>query len=151
MIYSLHIVCICIYLFYTYSQVHGDDKGLVLPPRVASIQGIVIPCGITATMSTAEKELLQSECVKLVDELSKDDRFRVKGDFRNNRTPGWKFNHWELKGVPVRIELGPKDLEKNQVTFVRRDNLQRIAVERNTVATALDRLLKDIQALLFYK
>lgn len=97
-------------------------------------------------MSTIEKELLQSECVKLVDELSKDGKFRVKGDFRNNRTPGWKFNHWELKGVPVRIELGPKDMEKNQVTFVRRDTLQRTTVNRDTVATALDCLLRDIQA-----
>ncbi|GAB1869130.1 Bifunctional aminoacyl-tRNA synthetase [Camponotus japonicus] len=127
-------------------MVHGDDKGLVLPPCVASIQGIVIPCGITANMSTIEKELLQSECVKLVDELSKDGKFRVKGDFRNNRTPGWKFNHWELKGVPVRIELGPKDMKKNQVTFVRRDNLQRTTVNRDTVAASLDCLLKDIQA-----
>ncbi|KMQ96779.1 bifunctional aminoacyl-trna synthetase [Lasius niger] len=132
-------------------MVHGDDKGLVLPPHVASIQGIVIPCGVTANMSTTEKELLQSECVKLVDELSKDGKFRVKGDFRNNRTPGWKFNHWELKGVPVRIELGPKDMEKNQVTFVRRDNLQKITAERKMVAIALDCLLKDIQAQLFYR
>ncbi|KAL6440058.1 hypothetical protein ACFW04_002999 [Cataglyphis niger] len=127
-------------------MVHGDDKGLVLPPCVASIQGIVIPCGITANMSTMKKELLQGECVKLVDELSKDGKFRVKGDFRNNRTPGWKFNHWELKGVPVRIELGPKDMEKNEVTFVRRDNLQRTTVKREEVATSLDCLLKDIQA-----
>ncbi|EFN67176.1 Bifunctional aminoacyl-tRNA synthetase [Camponotus floridanus] len=126
-------------------MVHGDDKGLVLPPCIASIQGIVIPCGITANMSTIEKELLQSECVKLVDELSKVSKFRVKGDFRNNRTPGWKFNHWELKGVPVRIELGPKDMKKNQVTFVRRDNLQRTTVNRDTVAASLDCLLKDIQ------
>lgn len=134
------------YRIYIYSQIHGDDKGLVLPPCVASIQGIVIPCGITANMSTIEKELLQNECVKLVDELSKDGKFRVKGDFRNNRTPGWKFNHWELKGVPVRIELGPKDMDKNQVTFVRRDTLQRTTVNRDTVVTALDCLLKDIQA-----
>ncbi|KAM0731770.1 Bifunctional glutamate/proline--tRNA ligase [Formica fusca] len=127
-------------------MVHGDDKGLVLPPCVASIQGIVIPCGITANMPMIKRELLQGECVKLVDELSKDGKFRVKGDFRNNRTPGWKFNHWELKGVPVRIELGPKDMEKNQVTFVRRDNLQRTTVKRDMVATSLDCLLKDIQA-----
>lgn len=138
---NANIFMLCIYL-----QVHGDDKGLVLPPCVASIQGIVIPCGITANMPMIKRELLQGECVKLVDELSKDGKFRVKGDFRNNRTPGWKFNHWELKGVPVRIELGPKDMEKNQVTFVRRDNLQRTTVKRDMVATSLDCLLKDIQA-----
>lgn len=80
-----------------------------------------------------------------MDELSKDKSLRVKADYRNNRTPGWKFNHWELKGVPVRIELGPKDLEKNQVTFVRRDNFQRVFANRSEVLVALHTLLTDIQ------
>lgn len=80
-----------------------------------------------------------------MDELSKDKSLRVKADYRNNRTPGWKFNHWELKGVPVRIELGPKDLEKNQVTFVRRDNFQRVFANRSEVLVALPTLLTDIQ------
>lgn len=71
---------------------------------------------------------------------------RLKVDFRSNRTPGWKFNHWELKGVPVRIELGPKDLKKAEVTFVRRDTSERIVVKRVDVLSALHNLLADIQS-----
>lgn len=86
-----------------------------------------------------------SECNKLLNELSEDKTLRVKADYRSNRTPGWKFNHWELKGVPVRVELGPKDLEKNQVTFVRRDNAERVAANRSEAVTALRTLLTNIQ------
>jgi len=117
----------------------------VLPPNVAPVQVIVIPCGIVASMSESTKKELLTECVSLVDQLSKKGKFRVKGDFRNNRTPGWKFNHWELKGVPIRIELGPRDMEKNQVTFVRRDNFQRIAVKKDDVITSLASMLNDVQ------
>ncbi|XP_043604347.1 LOW QUALITY PROTEIN: bifunctional glutamate/proline--tRNA ligase [Bombus pyrosoma] len=126
-------------------MVHGDDKGLVLPPNVACIQAIIVPCGITASTTPQQRELLFSECNKLLGELSKDS-LRVKADYRSNRTPGWKFNHWELKGVPVRIEVGPKDLNKNQVTFVRRDNSERIFAKRPDVVTALHTLLTNIQA-----
>ncbi|XP_068987174.1 bifunctional glutamate/proline--tRNA ligase [Bombus flavifrons] len=126
-------------------MVHGDDKGLVLPPNVACIQAIIVPCGITASTTPQQRELLFSECNKLLGELSKDS-LRVKADYRSNRTPGWKFNHWELKGVPVRIEVGPKDLNKNQVTFVRRDNSERVFAKRPDVVTALHTLLTSIQA-----
>ncbi|KAK9303850.1 hypothetical protein QLX08_004581 [Tetragonisca angustula] len=132
-------------------MIHGDDKGLILPPNVACIQAIIVPCGITANTTPQQRELLFSECNKLLDELSKDKTLRVKADYRNNRTPGWKFNHWELKGVPIRIELGPKDLEKNQVTFVRRDNFERVFANRAEVITALHTLLIDIQANMFSK
>jgi len=117
----------------------------VLPPNVAPIQVVVIPCGIVASIAESTKKDLLTECVSLVDQLSKKGKFRVKGDFRNNRTPGWKFNHWELKGVPIRIELGPRDMEKNQVTFVRRDNFQRIAVKKDDVITSLASMLNDVQ------
>ncbi|XP_076223638.1 glutamyl-prolyl-tRNA synthetase [Nomia melanderi] len=127
-------------------MVHGDDKGLVLPPNVACIQAIIVPCGITANTTLEQREHLSAECNKLLDELSKDKTVRVKADYRSNRTPGWKFNHWELKGVPVRIELGPKDLEKEQVTFVRRDTSERVVAKRIEVLSALHNLLADIQS-----
>ncbi|OAD62174.1 Bifunctional glutamate/proline--tRNA ligase [Eufriesea mexicana] len=127
-------------------MVHGDDKGLVLPPNVAGIQAIIVPCGITANTTPKQREILFSECNKLLEELSKDKTLRIKADYRNNRTPGWKFNHWELRGVPVRIELGLKDLEKNQVTFVRRDISERIFTNRLEVVSVLHTLLIDIQA-----
>lgn len=117
----------------------------MLPPKVASVQAVVVPCGITASTTATQREILKSECKKLVDNLMDSGLFKVYGDFRNNRTPGWKFNHWELKGVPVRIELGPKDLEKNQVTFVRRDTSERSTAKNDEVIAALASLLEDIQ------
>ncbi|KOC60945.1 Bifunctional glutamate/proline--tRNA ligase [Habropoda laboriosa] len=126
-------------------MVHGDDKGLVLPPNVACIQAVIIPCGIAANTTSEQRDLLFSECNKLLNELSEDKTLRVKADYRSNRTPGWKFNHWELKGVPIRIELGPKDLKQDQVTFVRRDNYERVVAKRPEVVTSLRTLLIDIQ------
>ncbi|XP_012532883.1 bifunctional glutamate/proline--tRNA ligase [Monomorium pharaonis] len=126
-------------------MVHGDDRGLVLPPNVAPVQIVVIPCGISASMSELKKNELLTECMTLVERLEKEGKFRVKGDFRESRTPGWRFNHWELKGVPIRIELGPKDLEKNQVTLVRRDTFQRTTGNKDDVVQLLDSVLKNMQ------
>ncbi|XP_011498615.1 PREDICTED: bifunctional glutamate/proline--tRNA ligase [Ceratosolen solmsi marchali] len=132
-------------------MVHGDDKGLVLPPRVASIQAVIVPCGITASTTQEQKERLLRECDKLEEELKRSGKLRVKGDYRDNYSPGWKFNHWELKGVPVRVELGPKDLEKGQVTFVRRDSSNRIVASRSNAYDFLLDLLDEIQSNLFVK
>lgn len=76
--------------------VHGDDKGLVLPPRVADIQAIVVPCGITASSSADERAKLMDSCKDLVKDLIAAG-LRAEGDYRDNYSPGWKFNHWELK------------------------------------------------------
>ncbi|XP_012277238.1 bifunctional glutamate/proline--tRNA ligase [Orussus abietinus] len=126
-------------------MVHGDDKGLVLPPKVAAIQAVIVPCGITASTTLEQRQHLLSECAKLEKELNKDAILRIKGDYRENYSPGWKFNHWELKGVPIRVELGPKDLEKKQVTFVRRDTSQRLTTSRNDVFKSASKLLQEIQ------
>jgi len=94
-------------------MVHGDNKGLVLPPRVAPIQVVVIPVPF--------KNIDPSdECLKVTRQLQ-EAGFRVKDDLRDNYSPGWKYSHWELKGVPLRIEIGPRDIEKKQVRVVRRD------------------------------
>lgn len=98
-------------------MVHGDDKGLVLPPRVAPLQVVVIPLPFKG----CDTSILVGAAEELTAEL-KAAGFRVRCDTRENYTPGWKYNHWELKGVPLRIELGPKDLEQRSVRFVRRDN-----------------------------
>ncbi|XP_024936533.1 bifunctional glutamate/proline--tRNA ligase isoform X2 [Cephus cinctus] len=129
-------------------MVHGDDKGLVLPPKVAAIQAVIVPCGITASTTQEQRENLLSECAKLEDELKKNGTLRVKGDYRDNYSPGWKFNHWELKGVPVRVELGPKDLEKKQVTLVRRDNSARLVTSRADVFSSVSKLLDEIHSFL---
>lgn len=76
--------------------VHGDDRGLVLPPRVAEVQAIVVPCGITASSTADERKALMDSCKQLVDTLVAAG-IRAEGDYRDNYSPGWKFNHWELK------------------------------------------------------
>lgn len=76
-------------------MVHADNQGLVLPPKVASIQVVIVPCGITASLSEEGKKKLQEACDSLEAELK--PLVRVKGDYRQNYSPGWKFNHWELK------------------------------------------------------
>ena len=77
-------------------MIHADNKGLVLPPRAACIQVIIVPCGITVALSEQGKNQLQSSCDALEAELAKAG-VKVKGDYRGNYSPGWKFNHWELK------------------------------------------------------
>ncbi|MFA5406580.1 MAG: proline--tRNA ligase [Candidatus Nanoarchaeia archaeon] len=89
---------------------HGDDKGLVLPPRLAKYQVVIVPIYKDDT-----KELVLKEARK----LAKSIKARVFID-ESNKSPGWKFNHWELKGVPLRIELGPRDIEKKQVVVAKR-------------------------------
>lgn len=112
---------------------------------------MIVPCGITASTTQAQRDKLLDECSKLEQELSKENKIRIKGDYRDNYSPGWKFNHWELKGVPVRVELGPKDLEKGQVTFVRRDTAERITAKRAETYGFLLKLLDKIQSNLFEK
>ena len=101
-------------------MVHGDDRGLVLPPRVAPIQVIIIPI----YYSDEDKGKIE-KISKEIEEKLKDAKIRVQVDNREQLTPGIKFNEWEMKGIPLRIEIGPKDLEKNQVTFARRHNRQK--------------------------
>ena len=78
--------------------VHGDDKGLILPPNVAKFQVIIVPCGITVKLTDDEKNNLYKECANLETEL-RDQNVKTKSDYRTNYSPGWKFNHWELKVI----------------------------------------------------
>lgn len=76
--------------------VHADNQGLVLPPRIACVQAVIVPCGVTADLSEAAFETLQNSCIALETEL-RAAGVRVEGDYRMNYSPGWKFNNWELK------------------------------------------------------
>ncbi|KAL3874337.1 hypothetical protein ACJMK2_037366 [Sinanodonta woodiana] len=131
-------------------MVHGDNKGLVLPPKVASVQVIIVPCGITSGLGEANEKNLMSACDKLRDTLL-NHGIRAKADLRDNYSPGWKFNHWELKGVPIRIELGPRDLKQNQVVAVRRDTGEKLTLKNDNIAKQLSDLLDDIHACLYNK
>ncbi|BFZ12382.1 hypothetical protein BsWGS_15421 [Bradybaena similaris] len=132
------------------TMVHGDNVGLVLPPKVASIQCVIVPCGITSSLSEGDAKHLYDKCAELASTLI-DAKIRCKFDSRENYSPGWKFNHWELKGVPVRVELGPRDLQQNQVVAVRRDNAEKITIPMKDLVASLKRLLEDIQNSLFNK
>ena len=117
--------------------------GLVLPPRVASVQVVVIPCGITAKSSVEDEQRIMDAVTKLVQTL-KAGNIRASADVRQNYTPGWKYNHWELKGVPLRVEVGPKDLEKAEVRVVRRDTGTKTQLPVHNLCDALKGLLDTI-------
>eukprot|EP00116_Pleurobrachia_bachei_P000521 sb/3460783/ len=120
-------------------MVHGDDKGLVLPPRVAKIQVVIVPCGMT----DANKAEVQAHCEALEKSLCKAG-LRASADMRMNVTVGWKFNAWEQKGVPVRVEIGPRDMKNQQVVAVRRDNGAKVTLKNENLETNLQDLLNTI-------
>jgi prolyl-tRNA synthetase len=113
-------------------MVHGDDAGLILPPRVAPIQVILVPI---ASKTEEEEARVKGVVDGLIKQLSARG-VRAEADWSDKR-PGWKFNEWELKGVPVRVEVGPRDLQTDQVTLVRRDNRDK---EKVSVEGAVDRI-----------
>ena len=118
---------------------HGDNNGLVLPPKVAPIQVVVIPVA-------AHKAGVLEKAQELTDRLSKF--CRVKIDTSDN-SPGWKFAEYEMKGVPLRLEIGPKDIEKNQCVLVRRDNREKYFVSLDDLETEIPKLLDTVQDGLF--
>lgn len=129
-------------------MIHADNQGLVLPPKVANIQIVIVPCGISVNLSESDRKELQSSCDALETELVQFG-LRVKGDYRDNYSPGWKFNHWELKGVPIRVELGPKDIKNKQLVAVRRDTGEKFTLTRENAAKELNAILDGIQQNLY--
>lgn len=128
---------------------HGDDKGLVLPPRVAPKQVVVIPI-VKASLSAENKAALQSYAERITTDL-KAAKIRVHLDHRDNYTPGWKYNHWEQKGVPLRLEVGPMDLDKGTARMVRRDSGLKVDLAGEAVVHTVLHVLEEIQANLFAK
>lgn len=126
-------------------MVHGDDKGLVLPPRIAPLQvAVVYICGQKDTEEVRTR--IPAVAAEIGAQLNKAG-VRVKVDTRDNYSPGWKFAHWEQKGVPIRIEIGPKDLEQGQVTAVRRDDGSKTIIKLgDSLADDVHALLKTVQA-----
>ncbi|CAG8579518.1 12778_t:CDS:10 [Ambispora leptoticha] len=129
-------------------MIHGDDKGLVIPPRVASTQVIVIPLGMSAKTTEVERQEVENKVKKVVEEL-KSIGIKAKADLRDNYTPGYKFNHWELRGVPLRLEIGPKDLAKQQTLSVRRDNGVKEPLPLPDLKTRVPEMLNLIQKEMF--
>jgi prolyl-tRNA synthetase len=127
-------------------MVHSDDDGLVLPPRIAPLQVVIVPI----YKGEEQKALIDAKAKEIMAHL-KNLGVRVKYDENENARPGWKFAEYELKGVPVRLALGARDLEKNVVEVARRDTKEKKVVALDGIAQYVDGLLLDIQHNLFKK
>ena len=123
-------------------MVHGDDGGLILPPKIAPYQIVIVPI---PRGNWRETVLPRAQAIR--DELVARG-IRVMLDDRDTQTPGWKFNEWELRGVPLRLEIGPKDLEKSQVVLARRDTREKSFVPMDGLAGHVEQTLSAIQAAL---
>jgi prolyl-tRNA synthetase len=122
---------------------HGDDSGLIVPPMIAPWQVVIVPIP-----RGNWKETVLPKCLEIRDVL-KAAGIRVKVDDDETQTPGWKFAEYEMRGVPLRLEIGPKDIEKNSVFAARRDTRQKQSLPMEGLAVEVDRLLKDIQRSMF--
>ncbi len=118
--------------------VHSDDKGAVVPPRLAEIQVVVVPI-----VNDENKAIILKEAAKIVQELA--GVWRTKLDDRDNLTPGRKFNEWELKGIPLRVEIGPRDLKSRQAVLVRRDTGGKSVVPLASLSREVGKELNSIQ------
>ena len=115
-------------------MVHGDNNGLVLPPRIAPVQVMIVPV-------QQQKEGVLDKAFELRDVLS---GFRVKVD-DSDKSPGWKFSESEMRGIPVRVEIGPRDIENNMAVLVRRDTHEKLTVSLDELAEKVEELLDTIQ------
>jgi prolyl-tRNA synthetase len=125
-------------------MVHGDDKGLVLPPKIAPYQVVIVPI----LYKEVESNLILDKAQEICERLNQEGITAIIDD-RTEFRPGWKFNEWELKGVPLRIEIGPRDIEKNQVVAARRDTFERVDVKEEQLVNEINTILTSIQNNLF--
>jgi prolyl-tRNA synthetase len=125
-------------------MVHGDKSGLMLPPHLAPYQVVIVPIW----RKDHEKSAVQ-ELVARVEKMLKG-KVRVKVD-RSENTPGWKYNEWEMRGVPVRMEIGPRDVQNNSVMLVRRDNRAKEPVSVDALETRLPELLEEVQKAMYQR
>jgi prolyl-tRNA synthetase len=116
-------------------MVHGDDNGLVLPPVVAPVQLVIIPIAL-------HKEGVKEKASQLKEKLAKVARVKIDD---SDKMPGWKFSEYEMKGIPVRLEIGPKDIENNQAVLVRRDTREKIFVSLDEIEEKVAQLLEQMQ------
>lgn len=115
---------------------HGDDNGLVMPPNIAPIQVVIVPI-------KPEEKLLKF-CEKIKTGLLKSG-IRVRLDNRDTKSAGWKFNEWEVKGVPLRLEIGLREIEKDEITIYRRESNSKLKIQKSKLKEEIQKLLKEIQ------
>lgn len=124
-------------------MVHGDDKGLILPPKISPTQVIIVPI-----YKDESKTVVKQKAYELEQKL-KDSQIRVQTDDRDEFTSGWKFNDWEMKGVPLRVNIGLRDIQENQVELIRRDTKERFYVKEKELVKQTLSILEKIQSNMF--
>jgi prolyl-tRNA synthetase len=124
-------------------MVHGDDKGLILPPKISPIQVIIVPI-----YKDDSKTVVKQKAYELEQKL-KDSKIRAQTDDRDEYTSGWKFNDWEMKGVPLRVNVGLRDIKENQVELIRRDTKERFYVTEKELVNQTLSTLEKIQSNMF--
>jgi prolyl-tRNA synthetase len=124
-------------------MVHGDDKGLILPPKISPTQVIIVPI-----YKDESKEIVKQKAYDLENKL-KDSNIRVYTDDRDEYTSGWKFNDWEMKGVPLRVNIGLRDIQEDQVELIRRDTKERFYVKEKELVNQTLYILQKIQSDMF--
>lgn len=124
-------------------MVHGDDKGLILPPKISPTQVIIVPI-----YKDDSKTVVKQKAYELEQKL-KDSKIRVQTDDRDEYTSGWKFNDWEMKGVPLRVNVGLRDIKENQVELIRRDTKERFYVTEKELVNQTLSTLENIQSNMF--
>lgn len=121
-------------------MVHGDDKGLILPPKISPTQVIIVPI-----YKDENKEIVKQKAYELENKL-KDSKIRAYTDDRDEYTSGWKFNEWEMKGVPLRVNIGIRDIREDQVELIRRDTRERFYVKEKDLVNETLPILENIQS-----
>jgi len=125
-------------------MVHGDDKGLILPPKISPTQVIIVPI-----YKDESKEIVKQKAGELENKL-KDSQIRAYTDDRDEYTSGWKFNEWEMKGVPLRVNIGIRDIREEQVELVRRDTKERFYVKEKDLVSEILSILENIQSNMYH-
>lgn len=125
-------------------MVHGDDKGLILPPKISPTQVIIVPI-----YKDESKEIVKQKAYELENKL-KDSNIRVYTDDRDEYTSGWKFNEWEMKGVPLRVNIGIRDIREEQVELIRRDTRERFYVKEKDLVNETLSILENIQSNMYH-
>lgn len=125
-------------------MVHGDDKGLILPPKISPTQVIIVPI-----YKDESKEIVKKKAYELENKL-KDSNIRAYTDDRDEYTSGWKFNEWEMKGVPLRVNIGIRDIREDQVELIRRDTRERFYVKEKNLVNETLSILENIQSNMYH-
>ena len=125
-------------------MVHGDDKGLILPPKISPTQVIIVPI-----YKDESKEIVKQKAGELENKL-KDSQIRAYTDDRDEYTSGWKFNEWEMKGVPLRVNIGIRDIREEQLELVRRDTKERFYVKEKDLVSEILSILENIQSNIYH-